>query len=285
VRPSRWRRAFDSPPLSGIGLLWPGSAPWRIRSASGRPEAVPTGSSPFTLVSSNALGKNPTATAFAEALTALDADVVVVVEASDGVLAALDAAGIDHRLGPGIVEHRPPEGRIVEWGGCGVWSRYPTERIEAGDVCTMGHAYLAVRVHLPDGPVDVVAAHTYAPFKRGSRPLWLESFERLAAVVERLDGPVVAAGDWNATLGHHPMRAFLARTGLRDAHTATGRGRARSWPVARWSPPLGLIDHVLVGPRIAVAAVEERTLPGSDHEAILARLALRPPSPAPTAPG
>lgn len=269
--PGALRRAIDGPPFTAVGLLWPWSAPWRVRSAGGRPEAVPDGAPTFTLLSANALGRNKRATDFAAAVAAVEADVVLVVEASDLVLDALEAAEIEHHHGRGVVERRPL------WSGCGVWSRHPTERLGGGDA---GHAFVAVRVQLPSGPVDVLALHTWAPVRRGSGRRWRESFDRLAEVVQRLDGPVVAAGDYNATLGHHPLRRFLARTGLRDAHTAAGRGRARSWPVSKRLPLLGLIDRVAVPDELAVRSIDEVRLPGSDHLAVLTTLAVKPTSPA-----
>jgi endonuclease/exonuclease/phosphatase (EEP) superfamily protein YafD len=264
--PPALRRAIDGPPFSAVGLVWPWCAPWRLGTAAGEPEPAPGGSALFTLLSSNALGRNQRADDYAAAVVALDVDVVLVVEASDLVVAALEAAGIEQHHGPGVVERRP------RYSGCAVWSRHRVERIEAGDA---GHAYLAVRVHLPSGPIDVVAVHTYAPAKRGSGRRWRASFDTLAGVVGRLPGPVVAAGDYNATLGHHPLRAFLAATGLRDAHTAAGRGRARSWPTGGRLAPLGLIDRVSISDGLAVRSIEELELPGSDHLAVRSTLVVR----------
>jgi endonuclease/exonuclease/phosphatase family metal-dependent hydrolase len=105
--------------------------------------------------------------------------------------------------------------------------------------------------------------------------MWRQSFETLEALVGRLENPVVAAGDYNATLGHHPLRRFLARTGLRDAHTAAGRGRARTWPVGgHVLPPLGLIDRVAISDDLAVVDIAERMMPGSDHLAVITTLAI-----------
>ena len=269
MTPSLRRRLVDGPPLSALGLVWPWVAPWRILAARGRAEAEPGGPR-FTVLSSNALGKNPRATDYAATVAAIEADVIVVVEASDRILDALEAAEIQRHHGPGVVERGP------RYDGAGIWSTHPVERLEAGDICDRGHAYLAVRVHLPQGPVDVLAVHTYAPVHRGTGRLWRQSFDTLAEVVKRLDGPVVAAGDWNATLGHRPLRDFLQRTGLRDAHTAAGRGLARSWPVWQRMGPVGLIDRAAVSDELGVAAVEERRLPGSDHLAVLTTLAVRP---------
>ena len=94
------------------------------------------------------------------------------------------------------------------------------------------------------------------------------------AAAARVPRPVVAAGDYNATMGHPPLPAFLARTGMTDAHTRAGRGLARSWPSSRVLPPLGLLDRVLITPDISVVAIEEREVPGSDHLTVVSELAL-----------
>jgi endonuclease/exonuclease/phosphatase (EEP) superfamily protein YafD len=275
--PSALRRAIDGPPLSALGLVWPWIAPWRVRSAAGRPEPVPDGPS-FTLLSSNALGRNKRAADYAAAVAAFDADVVLVVEASDLVLDALGAAEVEHHHGPGLIERRP------RYGGVGIWSSHPIERLETGDLNDRGYAYVAARVQLPDGPVDVVAVHTFAPARRGSGRRWRQSFDTLEGVVGRLRGPVVAAGDYNATLGHQPMRRFLAGTGLRDAHTAAGRGLARTFPVSRQLPLLGLIDRVAISDDVAVRSIAEVELPGSDHLGVITDLVVLRPASLPAEP-
>jgi endonuclease/exonuclease/phosphatase (EEP) superfamily protein YafD len=267
-------RALETPPLTAVGIGWPWTAPWALRTAAGTAEPVPEGAVPFTLLSANALGPNRRATAFATELTTVDTDVLVVVEASDRILDALEAVEVSRYHRHGLIEKRP------RWGGCGIWSRHPMELVEVGDA---GYAYIAAAVDVPGGPVTVIAVHTIAPAKLGTGPGWLASFEALGDVIERLDGPIVAAGDYNATLGHRPLRRLLARTGLRDAHTAAGRGLARSWPDGRFVPALGLIDRVLLSPEVAVASIAERRMPGSDHRAILTTLAVSPSPPA--APG
>ena len=86
----------------------------------------------------------------------------------------------------------------------------------------------------------------------------------------------VLAGDFNATLDHAALRAVL-RTGLDGRRPARPAG---GWPGpgarcgCRW-PRLAL-DHVLVDPRIGVAAVDLVPVPGSDHRALVADLVLPP---------
>lgn len=268
-------RRRDHPPFTAAGLLWPWLTPWRIGEARGAvasPDVVPVDAAAVRVVSINALGPNRRPEEFAARVTALATDVLVVVEASGTILDHLEAAELQRRHRHALIERRP------RWGGCGIWSRHPLTLIEAGDA---GHAYIAAAVEIPGaGPLAVVAVHTYAPAKPGSGPRWIESFDVLDGVIGRLRASghrVVAAGDYNATMGHRPLRRLLASQGLRDAHLVTGRGLARSWPEVRWFPAVALIDRVLVSDGIAVRSVREQAMPGSDHRALLADLVVSPP--------
>jgi endonuclease/exonuclease/phosphatase (EEP) superfamily protein YafD len=64
------------------------------------------------------------------------------------------------------------------------------------------------------------------------------------------------------------------RTGWADAAQRAGRGLAWTWRPLRLPWPRLTIDHVLIDPRIAVAAVDLVRLPGSDHRALVVDLVL-----------
>jgi endonuclease/exonuclease/phosphatase (EEP) superfamily protein YafD len=253
------------PPFTALGVLWPAANPWARAAAAGVAEPVPDGARSFRLVSSNALGNNKQAAAYASTITAIATDVLIVVEASDLILDALDRTEVSTYHRHGHVEKRD------RGGGCGIWTDHHMEVLETGDA---GYAYIAARVSLPAGDVTFIAVHTVAPTVPGAGKAWQLSFDELADVVARVPGPVVAAGDYNATMGHPPLPAFLARTGMTDAHTRAGRGLARSWPSSRVLPPLGLLDRVLITPDISVVAIDEREVPGSDHLTVVSELAL-----------
>jgi endonuclease/exonuclease/phosphatase family metal-dependent hydrolase len=262
----------DNPPFTAAGLVWPWLTPWQVASARrAATELVPAGATPFRLVSANALGPNKLAVEFAAEAVAIDTDVLIVVEASAAILDALEAAEVSRFHQHGIIEKRR------RWSGCGIWSRHPIEVVEVGDA---GHAYIAATVSLPGGPVTVVAVHTWAPAKPRGGVRWLQSFAVLDDLIGRLlaDGHrVVAAGDYNATMGHRPLRRLLSQRNLRDAHDVTGRGLAHSWPETWWFPAVALIDRVLVSDGIAVRSVAEQAMAGSDHRALVADLLVSPP--------
>jgi endonuclease/exonuclease/phosphatase (EEP) superfamily protein YafD len=83
----------------------------------------------------------------------------------------------------------------------------------------------------------------------------------------------VLAGDFNATLDHAALRGVL-RSGYADAAQQDGRGLTWTWRPLRLRFPRLSLDHVLVDPRIAVAAVDLVAVSGSDHRALVVDLVL-----------
>ena len=197
--------------------------------------------------------------AMAADVLALDADVINVVELTESDRRALHAAGITERY-PYSVED--PQ---VGAHGSGIYSRFPLR--DAG-VTEFGGAPMAhAVVELPSGPVTVVAVHTTQPL---AGPGLLEvQLDDLRVAAEGFGGPVVLAGDFNATRQHQPFRELL-EAGFHDAHLETGRGMAATWPVGRRTPPFALIDHVLVSDGLTATSVREVTISGSDHKALVA---------------
>ncbi|AEN08694.1 MULTISPECIES: endonuclease/exonuclease/phosphatase family protein [unclassified Streptomyces] len=122
--------------------------------------------------------------------------------------------------------------------------------------------------------VELVAVHTYYPL--GDPKRWTRDMAALTSLAGRSGPDTVFLGDFNASLDHTPMRRLLA-AGLTDTHDALGRGWARTWPVGHaLVPPLIQLDHVLYGSGLTGVSVAERTLPGTDHRAVVAVLALLP---------
>ena len=127
-------------------------------------------------------------------------------------------------------------------------------------------------------PFNVPAAH--ADSRR-----WQHDAVDVRALRESVRGealPVVVAGDLNADRDL-PLFGDLLDEGLRDAAEERGRGLSRTWPQRL---PVLALDHVLVrdgeGAALAVLDQAEAALPGSDHRAVVADLAVVPgPVPGP----
>ena len=122
------------------------------------------------------------------------------------------------------------------------------------------------------GGLRFVAFHSVAPIP-GDVPQWrsdLGTLDRWCA--DRQSGPVIIAGDFNATLDHSVFRSAI--TGCADAAEQAGSGLEGTWNT-RWPRWIGAqIDHVLVTGGITAEALSMHDIPGSDHRAVLTRLRL-----------
>jgi endonuclease/exonuclease/phosphatase (EEP) superfamily protein YafD len=135
-----------------------------------------------------------------------------------------------------------------------------------------------ITVGTPAGPLRVVAVHTWAPLGIALGRGWALEMDRLAGFAEETPGPLVMAGDFNASPGHRPYRELLRRGGLRDAvgGVPTFPAPGHRLPVGPLHLPTGPVlslDHVLVrGLDVTGAALGHE--PGSDHLPVLADLRL-----------
>jgi endonuclease/exonuclease/phosphatase (EEP) superfamily protein YafD len=217
------------------------------------------------VVTANLYVLNPDPAAAGRVLRALRPDVLVVPELDAAGLAGLDAAGLLADLPHRVVDG---DGRTET---VGLLSRLPLR-----DVAVRRAAARALpRATVTVGGVDVrvLASHPLPPISV-LEPLWAASLADLTDEVSGLAGPAVVAGDLNADRDHARFRRLLG-AGLRDAHDERGRGLARTWPAAA---PLLHLDHVLVrdgaAARLAVLDVHEVRVPGSDHLAVVADVAV-----------
>jgi endonuclease/exonuclease/phosphatase (EEP) superfamily protein YafD len=217
---------------------------------------------PTTVVAATNIGPDHRQlAAMASDVLALDADVLSIVELTPADQGALRAAGIAERYPYAVEDARAGA------HGSGIYSRYPLRDVGVAEIGRAPMAYATVE--LPSGPVTVFAVHTTQPL-RGPGQLDAE-LEQLGTLADGYDNPVVLAGDFNATRQHQALRELL-EAGFRDAHLDTGRGSAATWPAGRRIPSFALIDHVLVSPELAVASVDEATISGSDHRAVVATI-------------
>ncbi len=219
-----------------------------------RPGAAADPASPaLRLRSSNVYFDNPDPAGAAATLLDGDVDVISLVEVTPEVTGALDRAGIDDRY--------PHHVDLAAFGtvGTAVYARYPLEVV--GEPSP---AVLAVRVSPPDRPATTLfVVHAFPP-AAADPGSWERTLDELDATMAATEGPWVAIGDYNATLDHRAYRDLLS-DGRTDAHVATGRGAARSWPANGRLPAMLLIDRAVVSPGLRAVATAERDLPGSDH--------------------
>ena len=199
-----------------------------------------------------------------------DVDLLAVQELTPEAEAHLRAAGLDRLLPHAHVLPARP-GAVPSASGA-VWSRRPP----AARASVPGEfEQPSVQVTAGAGPaVELVSVHSAPPATGPSSVrAWATDLAGLPAPVPEVLR--VLAGDFNATPDHAAWRELLRR-GYVDAARATGRGSDWTWRPLRVRVPRMALDHVLVDPRIAVAACWFVPVHGSDHRSVVAELVLPP---------
>lgn len=184
------------------------------------------------------------------------AQVVVLEEVTPALERGLLAQGLDREL-PYVGGASGPDAE-----GTMVFSEYPLTESAA---VPLGHHSYRIRVEAPE-PFWLVAVHLSQPLN-GQGSAWRGDWSVLNQVVPNLDGPVILAGDFNTTLDHGPMRTLLAR-GFDDAARQANFGWQPTYP-GGWG--LIAIDHVIVRGAYQAVGGTARTVPGTDHRALVAR--------------
>ncbi|MFF4244820.1 endonuclease/exonuclease/phosphatase family protein [Streptomyces sp. NPDC001822] len=225
---------------------------------------VPPDSTELRVATLNADGGGADARAVVELVRTERIDVLAVEQMPSAGVRALRRAGLDELM---------PYRELHPEYDSSIYSRYP---LSDGGTTHVDTAWPQTTAEVSVGGrrTRLVAVHTYYPL--GDTERWARDMSALTAVARRSGPDTVFLGDFNASLDHASMRALLA-AGLTDVHAELGRGWSRTWPVGLgFVPPLIQLDHVLHGPDLAGVSVGERTVPGTDHRAVVAVLALLP---------
>lgn len=194
-------------------------------------------------------------------------ELLATEELTDTAAVKLVAAGLATLLPYRYLRPLPDGG-----SGSGIWSRWPLSGQQ--DVPGFWLGTVRARVATPDGPITFLAVHLTPPWPFPQRR-WLDEMPRLRALLREqpTDGPVIAAGDYNATVDHAQFRDLLG-DGFSDAADDAGEGYLPSYPNDRWYGPVIGIDHVLLRDATGTSA-RTLELPGSDHRALLVDVAPR----------
>lgn len=209
----------------------------------------------------------------ADRLLAEDADVMVLVEVTDGWVRVLTGAGADERY-----PHQVLQADSFSARGAAVYSKRP---LTAGLVIDLGRGRRApsARVQVADGvEVTLFAVHLVSPYAKVREERWRENFDTLQRTIPTIEGPFVLAGDFNATRWHRFFGRLLDE-GLTDAHEHAGKGLTMSWPTdkpKRIIPPVMRLDHALMNDDVTALSVRDFVIPGSDHKGFVTELAVRP---------
>ncbi|HEX4223415.1 MAG TPA: endonuclease/exonuclease/phosphatase family protein [Pseudonocardiaceae bacterium] len=233
-------------------LVLPRAIPSRQPALSGRRLRV--------LASNLYLGRGDVKT-IVELVREHQVDVLNLVELTQDAAEELARAGLFELLPHRVLQP-------VEAGrGSGIAARYPLAPLDLPGPALLEQP--SARIEIDSAVVEVVAVHPVPP--TGDPQTWKAEMGGLPAA--RSDGPIrILAGDFNGTLDHGTFRRLL-RTGYHDAAAQRGAGLRRTWPSAKFPPPV-TIDHVLVDRRAAVAEYRVFDVPNSDHKAVFAELVL-----------
>ena len=254
------RRALTVVSAATAGILLFTALPGLGVPAGARPPAG--GVATLRVFSANVYDANPDVGRIAEEIEAAAPDLLALQEVNPGGAAALRRSGVLARF-----RYRRAETRGGA-SGIGLWSRFPLAEIQVHHVG--GMPLIRATVILGGRRLRFYTVHTVAPLGV-DRPRWRAQLRWIDEALRREDGPLVVAGDFNATRYHRSFRRLLSDR-LVDAHERRGRGWATTWPWGYWLPPLMRLDHVLVSPDIGVRSVREGLGHGSDHRPIIAEL-------------
>ena len=252
--------------LLGVGL----HAAWLAPSYVGEHAA---GDPDLTVLAFNMYVGEADIAATTQLLEGQDPDVIVLTEATPEAVQALAANGIGGRESGWPHQGGTP---LPSLSGTVVLSAYPLSGERRLDVDTGVHR---MRVEAPT-PFWLTAVHTTHPVNGNAK--WRGDFDKLVADAREVDGPHIEIGDFNATLEHGPMRDLLA-TGLHDAAVEANSGWQPTWPRPGYRKIAGLpvpvrlmaIDRVLLSKEFSAVSTGVHSVPGTDHDALVARLVLR----------
>ncbi|WP_082098747.1 endonuclease/exonuclease/phosphatase family protein [Demequina iriomotensis] len=204
-----------------------------------------------------------------------DVDVLVLTELTARSLRELERAGLDAALP--YSWRNAPDDRIDRKSGTGLWSRIPLEDPEA----LRGFSATTIRaqIELGEEPLTVIAVHPESP-NRLEHVQWQQDLEALHDVLEAHEGPVLVAGDFNASFDHRLFRDIVA-LGYVDAADQAGAGFIPTFPRGDLEPqlsgirtvfssPLVVIDHVLVRDAgLTATRVDGVEVLDSDHRGLV----------------
>ena len=230
------------------------------------------------VVTANVHSENTQGADVAAVLVALDADVLVALEWTAENLARVvlqDAGAVTVLEQPGeagygvtlLARHGlPVEAALLPSPVDGPW----TPPVLSARLVHDGQPLSLLAVHLPPpigyGGLGVPAREAVAAWIRDGRLV-------RDVGVARLGDPVVVLGDFNALCAQGGLMAFEG-AGLTDVWDALHLAPGPTWGPAAGGPKLLRLDAILAPSMVEARGVWVVGVPGSDHAAVCADLAL-----------
>jgi endonuclease/exonuclease/phosphatase (EEP) superfamily protein YafD len=115
------------------------------------------------------------------------------------------------------------------------------------------------------GALHVIGTHLSRPSR--SPRLHARQTEAVARFIQRIDGPVVLAGDLNMSPWSYGFKSLKTQAGLKAARWLTP-----SWPAWPVVMPQVALDHILISQDLSFVASGTGPAVGSDHLPVFARI-------------
>jgi len=252
----RWRWAA----AGLLVLVWhaAGIVPWYLPSppanASG-PEIV--------LLSANVNADNRSYDRFLALVAAEKPDIIFIQELSPSWAAALDALRVEY-------PHYVLTAR-TDYFGLGLYSRYPLENVQTEDPVKSDVPVIRADAMIEGRKVHLINVHLAPPEGAVLTQLRYKQYAWMNGYAASLDGPVIAAGDFNCAVWS-PLYRDLARAG-RFENARRGRGMLASWFPLPGGQYLIPIDQIL-GAQLQFTRAKIGAPIGSDHAPMVAGVRL-----------
>lgn len=150
--------------------------------------------------------------------------------------------------------------------GLALYSRFPIRHTQIKRFGSNSQYALIAELDLDKMPFTIIGVHVTAPVEEKLFHLRNRHFRELATITRNLEGPVILAGDLNASTWSPYFKDLIHDAKLKDARQ--GFGIQPTWPVQ--IPFLRIpIDHCLVSESILVENWIRGPDIGSDHFPIL----------------
>jgi endonuclease/exonuclease/phosphatase (EEP) superfamily protein YafD len=225
---------------------------------------IPPASLRLSVLTFNMREGRANAHALVAAVRGRGVELLMLQEMTPQALDQLNAAGLQTVLPYSYTEPKPRA------SGVGIFSATPLTGYRS--YSGFGNGVISAVLTRPTGrAVTVFSSHLGAPWPQDALG-WRWQSARLGEILAGTPGPLIDAGDFNASTSLKPFRNLLHAGGVSDASIAAGDAGIRTYPSnAGLVPPLIGIDHVLTR-QVAAGSTETVALPGSDHRALAATL-------------
>jgi len=258
----QWRRAMVAGLLVVAQLaLVVGSIGWRAL-----PEVPPAGD--LRIGTANVYANNGSAADVLAGFLIAGVDVAVLQEVTPEILVSMSTTVAWDQYPHRVLDSRPG------FFGSAILSKYPLD----GDVLWVDEWPMTEATITTDaGPVHIVNVHIEPPLSAEGVRRWKQQASELASLAESHVGPIVLAGDFNAT-DQHSTISQLQGVGLTDAHWAAGSGLGSTWPNIGPIRPFLRIDRLLSSDGLTPIDTRRLGRFGSDHRPVVVTYVLGAPS-------